>query len=203
MTTEVDERMRQRELLRHEQGSHMAVETAPDAHGMGAESAEYIRPTIDPQWIPAWKMFVDDEGEYGVPVKLPRGQWSVGGPNALENLRRPDGGFWFRLATPERVQPDAQYECFVGSCTKKLHRRIQVVGHVRAFHHDEAEAHKAILTRIEQQVASEDPRLQRLLESLGETIACEACGETPPPDHKAPKAWLRGHKVGAHKDGSD
>ncbi len=190
MTMDTDERLRQRETLRHQGGSHMAVETPPDAQAMGAESAEYTKPTIDPQWIDAWKMFPDGDGEYGVPVKLPRGQWAVGGPNALENLRRPDGAFWFRLSTPERVQADPQFECFVGDCRKKLHRRIHVVAHVRTFHHDEAEAHKAILTRIERQVAAEDPRLQRLLasmeldesgdpapEKVGEEIrSCHSCG---------------------------
>ena len=46
---------------------------------MGAESAEYTKPMIDPQWIDAWKMFVDRDGnEYGVPVKLPNRNENIG-----------------------------------------------------------------------------------------------------------------------------
>ena len=191
MTTDTEERLRQRELLRRSEGSHTAVEEQPDARAMGAESAEYTKPTIDPQWMNAWKMFPDAEGEYGVPVKLPRGQWQVGGPNALENMRRPDGGFWFRLSTPERTQADPQFECFVGECKKKMHKRIQIVSHVRAFHFEESKVHEAILKRIEQQVAAEDPRLQKLLESLELDEAGDPAPETPEataPEGAAPES---------------
>ncbi len=171
---------READELRRQEGSHLAPERAPDARSMGAETAEYIEPTIDPQWIDAWKMFVDRDGnEYGVPVKLPRGQWDAGGPNALKNLRRPDGGFWFQLSEPESKMPEPQYECFVGDCRKRLQRRIQIVHHVRAFHYEEAEAHKVILTKIEQQVAAEDPRLQRLLAGM-ERPAAEFEAEPAP-----------------------
>jgi hypothetical protein len=199
----------QQEALRRQQGSHMSVEVQPDARGMGAESAQYTEPTIDPQWIDAWKMFLDGEGqEYGVPVKLPKRQWDAGGPNALKNLRRPDGGFWFQLTTPERVMAEPKYECFVGDCRKKLHRRIALVKHVRAFHFDEAELYKGILAQIERKVADEDPRLQRLLaelevepepESVEDRLACDLCDAFSPEGHPDPSSWLRGHKLGAHK----
>ena len=39
----------------------------PDAEAMGAESAEYVAPSIDPQWMWAWKIFDDHEGEYESP----------------------------------------------------------------------------------------------------------------------------------------
>ena len=167
MTTAIDERRaKEADASRDQQGSHMEPASQPDAQAMGAETAQYTKPHIDPQWFDAWKMHVDEHGEYGVPHKVPRGQWEQGGVNALKNLRRPDGGFAWQASTPERTMTDPQFECFIGTCQKKLHKRIQVVAHVRAFHHDEAEAHKAILIRIEQQVAKEDPRLQRLLASM-------------------------------------
>lgn len=159
---------REREAMRRQEGSRMEPGQQPDAHAMGAESAEYMDPTLDPQWIDAWKMFVDRDGEYGVPARLPRGQYFNGGTNALENLRRPDGGHWFTLIQPERLAPKPQYECFVGDCRRKLHERIKLVQHVRAFHFTEAEAYKAILMQIEEKVAQEDPRLQKLLADMNE-----------------------------------
>ena len=190
--------------------THMNAGEEPDAQGMGAEEATYAEPGIDPQWMWAWKMFVDRDGnEYGVPARVPIGQYFGRGPNHLQNLRRPDGGFWFQVDTPTRMQPEPQFECFVGDCTKRLHKRIQLVNHVRAFHHDEAQAHATILTRIEQKVAEEDPRLQRLLASMEaqpEFVAedesyvatCDICGESSPVEHSSPAKWLTGHKMGAH-----
>lgn len=206
---------REREAMRRQQGSHMQPGQEPDARGMGAETAEYTEPTIDPQWMDAWKMFLDRDGnEYGVPVKVPRGQYFVGGPNALENLRRPDGGHWFTLVEPERLMPEPKFECFVGECTKKLHRRIQLVEHVETFHFTEAKTYEAILRKIKEQVAQDDPRLQRVLASLDTTeeefalvdetaLGCEQCEAVSPPDHENPEAWLRGHRLGAHKEVKD
>ena len=185
MTTD-DRLARGREAIRRQVGSHTAVETPPDVRGMGAETAEYTKPMIDPQWIDAWKMFVDRDGnEYGVPVRLPKGQWSNGGPNALEQQRRPDGGFWFTTLEPERKAPEKKHECFVGECTKRAETLIKLVGHVEAFHHEEASAYAAVLKQIKEQVANEDPRLQRVLASLGqesqapasEVTLCHSCGE--------------------------
>ena len=173
MTT--DRIARGREAMRHQAASHTVVETPPDARSMGAESAEYTAPMIDPQWINAWKMFVDRDGnEYGVPVKLPKGQWSVGGPNALENQRRPDGGYWFTLVEPERKEAEKKHECFVGDCTKRASTLIKLVGHVEAFHHEEASAYTAVLKQIKEQVANEDPRLQRVLASLRQGVGAPA-----------------------------
>ena len=201
------------EALRRQRGSHMLAAEGIDANEMGAESAGYIEPTIDPQWIDGWKMFLDRDGnESGIPCKLPRGQWDQGGPNALMNLRRPDGGFWFTLATPTRVQPEFKYECFVGMCQKKVPTRSKLVGHVEVFHYEEAQIYAVILNRIKAQVASEDPRLQRLLAELDQPadefvavddldvlVLCPSCGASAPPEHADPEAWLRGHKLGAHK----
>ncbi len=181
------------EALRDRPASHMTPDGQPDARGMGAESAEYITPMIDPQWIDAWKMFLDRDGtEYGVPVRLPRGQWAAGGPNALMNLRRPDGGFWFTAKKPVRTMAEPKYECFVGECTKKLHTRSKLVSHVETFHFEEAKSFRDILMRIKRQVAHEDPRLQKLVAELGvegegvteedvevaanEGVFCHACG---------------------------
>ena len=206
------------EALRRQEGTRQVGDgQQPDAQAMGAETAEYTAPTLDPQWLDAYKMFIDRDGnEYGVPCKLPRGQWAVGGPNALMNQRRPDGGYWFRLADPDAaappVRPVPQFECFVGECTKRVHRRIDLVKHVRAFHFDEAEVYKEVLTQIEQKVAQDDPRLQRVLASLDAPeqfgpsedeleLACPQCGKTAPADHADPAAWLRGHTMGAHKEG--
>lgn len=203
---------RDMDAARRQVPTFMQAGEAPDAAGMGAESAEYAESSIDPQWMAAFKMFVDRDGnEYGVPVRVPIGQYFGRSPNHLQNLRRPDGGFWFQVEPPERLQPEPQFECFVGDCTKRLHKRIQLVNHVRAFHADEAQAHAAILTRIEQKVAEEDPRLQKLLASMDEStefvaeddpivITCPDCGEESPVDHASPDKWLRGHKLGAHKE---
>ncbi len=186
----------------------------PDAQGMGAETADYIEPDIDPQWMAAWKMFIDRDGkEYGVPVRVPVGQYFGQSPSHLQNLRRPDGGYWFQIEQPKRLQPEPKFECFVGDCTKRLHKRIQLVNHVRAFHDSEARAHAAILVRIEQKVAEEDPRLQRLLASLDEpapefvanddpvVLTCPKCGDASPIEHESPEKWLRGHMMGRHPQG--
>ena len=213
-----DARRHEEDLMREQPLTHMEAEGQPSAAAMGAESAEYTKPLIDPQWTAAWKMFVDSEGEYGVLVHVPRGQWS-GVPDALNTVRRPDGGHWFQLSTPPRVKKGV-YACFVGDCTKMLHRRIQLVSHVRAFHVAEAQTFKTILERIEKQVADEDPRLQKLLASLkldetGDpapddgppagiaemTAFClePDCGKQSPDGHANPARWLQGHMLGAHK----
>ena len=204
---------REMDAARRQQRDHMQAGEPPDAGAMGAETAEYAEPGIDPQWMSAWKMFVDRDGnEYGVPVRVPIGQYFGNTPNHLQNLRRPDGGFWFQIEQPKRMQPEPQFECFVGDCRKRLHKRIQLVNHVRAFHAEEAQAHAAILLRIEQKVAEEDPRLQRLLASLEAPmpefvandepveVTCPECGETAPPEHASPGKWLQGHTMGAHKE---
>jgi hypothetical protein len=191
--------------------SYMEAGESPDVKGMGAETAEYVH-ELDPQWMTAWKMFLDRDGnEYGVPVRVPIGQYFGRTPNHLENLRRPDGGHWFQVSTPERVQPEGKFECFVGDCTKKLDKRIKLVSHVRGFHFEEARTHATILEKIEQKVAEEDPRLQKLLASMDTAtefvsndepliVTCPECGEESPLDHNSPDAWLRGHQLGAHKE---
>lgn len=183
-TATAERRAKEADAERSQQATHMQPGSEPDAQAMGAETAQYTKPMIDPQWLDAWKMHVDQDGEYGIPHKVPRGGWDQGGVNALKNLRRPDGGFAWQLSTPERTQADAQFECFIGTCKKRLHRRIQVVSHVRTFHFEEAQAHKAILTRIEQQVAQEDPRLQRLLASM----ELDETGDPAPDPVEAPEA---------------
>src|SRR3990167_2032749 len=114
------------DAARKQQRTHMQAGEAPDAQGMGAESAQYATPAIDPQWMSAWKMFVDRDGnEYGVPVRVPLGQYFGQSPSHLQNLQRPDGGYWFQIEQPARVQPEPKFECFVGDCAKRLHQRIQ------------------------------------------------------------------------------
>ncbi len=193
------------EGLRRQESVRLEPEQPPDAKGMGAEGAEYTEPTLDPQWINAWKMFPDGQGgEYGVPVRLPRGQWDKGGPNALMNLRRPDGGFWFTTLRPERLQALPQFVCFVGACKKPLHR-FQIPQHVRTFHFAEAETYKAILAQIEKKIADEDPRLQAVMATLGTALVpsgCTECGKEAPEDHSDPESWLMVHEAEAHKDGA-
>ncbi len=208
MTTDLNENRirigKEREAMRRQVGSHSAVTEQPDAKAMGAEAAGYTEPTIDPQWVDAWKMFVDEEGEYGVPVRLPKGQWSVGGPNALENQRRPDGGFWFTMVEPERKAPAGKHECFVGNCRRANSTIVKLVSHVEAYHHEEAKAYSEILRQMRLHAAQEDPRLQRLMASMGQPasggVACDECSATSPEGHTSPEGWLRGHKLGAHKE---
>ena len=214
MTIDLDENRirigKEREAMRRQTGSHSAVAEKPDATAMGAEVAEYTAPTIDPQWIDAWKMFTDEQGEYGVPVKLPRGQWSVGGPNALENQKRPDGGYWFTLLEPKRKEAFATHECFVGNCKRKTSTIVKLITHVEAYHYEEAKAYSEILKQMRLHAAQDDPRLQRLMASMdGEQLveqivavgaSCDQCEAASPEDHASPEAWLRGHKLGAHKE---
>lgn len=209
------------EALRRQEGSHMLPQQGIETGGTGTESITYAPATIDPQWLDAYKMFVDRDGqEYGVRVRLPRGQWDAGGANALKNLRRPDGGFWFTLVKPARVWGEgelaAKYECFVGECRKPLFKRSQIPEHVETFHFAEAATYKPVLDKIRDQVAKEDPRLQHLLAELENeepdvigaddgavaVAMCDQCGANSPAEHENPEAWLRGHKLGAHKDGA-
>lgn len=179
----------------------MAAERDPDARALGAEEASYTDPEVEPQWIDAWKMFMRRDGtEFGVPVKLPAGQWNVGGPNALARQRRPDGGFWFSLEEPQVVKnPDLYpFECFVGECAKRLDERIKLVKHVRGFHADEAEMYDEILLEIERKVAQEDPRLQRVLASLNDQpVTAELSAE----DEEAAAAAEACHTCGAQITG--
>ena len=215
MTTDIMRTAREREAMRNQVPTHMEVGEEPDAGSMGAQSAEYTEPSIDPQWMDAWKLFIDprDDTQFGVPVRLPRGQWDRGGPNALMNQRHPDGRFWFTLIEPERKQPPGLYPCFVGECRKLLSTRIKLVQHIPAFHHDEAETYSEVLKQIKQQVAKEDPRLQAVLASMEDgaeepaeadsdvvaAIMCDECQASSPEDHEEPEEWLRRHKLGTHK----
>ena len=85
MTTDTRGRA-EMEALRRQEGTRLqGNEPPPDARAMGAEAAQYTEPTLDPQWLDVYKMFLDRDGnEYGVPVRVPRGQWDKGGPNALQ-----------------------------------------------------------------------------------------------------------------------
>ena len=208
-TAEIEERRRELDALAEKPVSRMQEPPAPDlsSAGPGVQSAEYTKPQLDPQWMDAWKMFVDDEGEYGIPCKLPRGQWDTGNANALMHRRRPDGGRWFRLSTPERTQSEAQFGCFVGACRKRAHTPLKVVEHVRAFHAADAITHKATLERIEAAAAKANPRLQKLLGAVEEAEEaanappgmCGLCGDDAPDDHENPAEWVVRHTRSAHK----
>ena len=207
-TAEIEERRRELDALAEKPVSRMQEPPAPDlsSAGPGVQSAEYTKPQLDPQWMDAWKMFVDDEGEYGIPCKLPRGQWDQGGANSLMYRRRPDGGRWFRLSTPERTQSEAQFGCFVGACRKRAHTPLKVVEHVRAFHAADAITHKSTLERIEAAAAKANPRLQKLLGAVEEAEEaanmpvgmCGVCGDDAPDDHNDPAQWLARHTRSAH-----
>lgn len=133
----------------------------------GALNANYIAPSDEAAWIPAWKLEPDWKGrEIGRPVRLPVGQLS--GPSGLLRARRADGKPCFTLRQPQYVQGDGTIPCFVGTCRKKLRRRIDLVMHVRGFHQQEAQVYKAVLEQIEQKAMFEDERLQALIASLDE-----------------------------------
>ena len=133
----------------------------------GSLSSHYIAAEDEAAWIPAWKLEPDWKGrEIGRPVRLPVGQLS--GPSGLLRARRPDGKPCFTLRQPQYVIGEGTIPCFVGSCRKKLRKRIDLVMHVRGFHQQEAQVYRAVLEQIESRAMHEDERLQALMASLDE-----------------------------------
>ena len=169
MVSSTQERMaREGEALRRAEAQTLLTIDDSDLYSDDVVESKVTETAIDPQWINGWKMYVDREGkEYGVPVPLPRGQWDVGGPNALMNQLRPDRkGYAFTLIQPERLAPEPRIECFVGICPKRVNTRIELVEHVRAFHGDEAVNYNSVLEKIMQQAVNDDPRLQAVIGTL-------------------------------------
>lgn len=139
-----------------------------DISGTGLDSAEFTEPELDPQWVWVWKLGVDPVtgDEWGEKqVRVPRNGWAQGA-DPLVSMRRPDGGMWFSVRTPARLKPVPNHECFVGDCKRRVDTLVKLVGHVEAFHYNEAEIYSEVLKRIKSQVAFDDPRLQKILTTL-------------------------------------
>src|SRR3972149_371138 len=106
---------REREAMARAPRKHLETAEGIDAAAMNAEQAMYIEPGIDPQWMIAYKLFTDDQGEYGIPYPVPIGQFH-NGANALVNMRRRDGGYAWTAVAPERQAPRGTIECVSETC---------------------------------------------------------------------------------------
>ena len=174
-TTTTDTRIaREREAMARAPRVHLEAAEGIDADHMGAEQAEYIPPQLDPQWMIAFKLFTDDEGEYGIPYPVPIGQVTQGA-NALVNMRRIDGGFAWTAVAPARLSPQGSIECVSERCgdahlggrRKMLKSLDALIKHVKAFHPDEAETYSKYFDKIQDDLALANPRLQKLMQTQG------------------------------------
>lgn len=154
---------------------HLEAADGIDAAAGNMEQATYVNTgNLDPQWMIAYKMFVDAEGEYGVPLPVPIGQFSSGA-NALVNMRRQDGGKAWTAIRPTRVSPQGTIECVVDRCgdahlggkRKMVATLDQLIKHVRAFHFDEFETYGKYFDQISDQLALSNPRLMKLMDLAG------------------------------------
>lgn len=170
MTTDTDMRTaRQRQAIARAPRQHMDPDPYLDIESMGAEQAAYTEPTIDPQWVIAYKMFVDDQGEYGIPYPVPIGQLSQGA-GALVLMRRLDGGYAWSAERPARLAPVGTLECIEEKCgdahlggkRKMLPDIPSMLQHVETFHPRAAQVYKKYLEQLADDQAIANPRLQAL-----------------------------------------
>lgn len=184
MVMETDNRTaREREAMARAPRQHLEASEGIDAAAMGAEEAAYTPPLLDPQWMIAYKLFVDADGEYGVPYPVPVGQFH-NGANALVHMRRVDGGYAWTSVPPERMAPKGDIECISDRCgdahlggrRKMLPHLRALIEHVEAFHPEDARAYRKYLDQIADQLAVNNPRLQKLMDSVGAAAAVGAGG---------------------------
>ena len=178
---------REREGMARAARGHLEAAEGIDAAHMGAEEAVYTEPVIDPQWMIAYKLFTDDQGEYGIPYPVPIGQFTQGA-NALVNMRRRDGGFAWTAVKPERVAPPGELECPVETCgdahlggrRKRLPSLYHVVEHVASAHWAAYNRDKAVYDEISKGLADDNPRLRVLRErarlAQGGTVVSDLSG---------------------------
>ena len=161
---------REREAMARSPRLRLEAAEGIDAGAMGAEEAAYAEALLDPQWMIAYKMFTDAEGEYGVAYPVPIRQFTDGA-NALVKMRRSDGGYAWTALPPERMAPKGTIECISEQCgnahmggrRKMLPSLDALIKHVRAFHFDDYETYKPYLDKIAKDLAVNNPRLQRLM----------------------------------------
>ncbi len=170
MPTDTDMRTsRQRQAIARAPRQHMEAGEMLDIDAMGAEQASYTEPTIDPQWTIAYKMCVDDEGEYGMPYPVPIGLLSQGA-GALILMRRLDGGYAWSAERPARLAKKGTIECIEETCgdahlggKRKMLPDIQsLLIHVETFHPRAAQVYKKFLDQLADEQAIANPRLQAL-----------------------------------------
>ena len=166
---------REREAMARAPRQHMEPEDRSvdvGSIGDGVEKAEFMESAIPPQWIIAWKLFLDEEGEYGIPYPVPHGQMFTGA-NALINMRRSDGGFHWTTVEPARLQKVGLLECIEETCgdahiggkRKRLHSIPNMIEHVESFHPRAAKVYAKYLDQLADRHAMDNPRLQALLDS--------------------------------------
>lgn len=164
---------REREAMARAPRQHMAPADPTvnlDGVGEGVEVARYTESAVPPQWLIAWKLFVDEGGEYGIPYPVPQNQM-FNGANALINMRRPDGGFAWTTVQPSRLQSKGTMECIeetcgdahVGGRRKMLHSIPNMIEHVENFHPRAASVYRKYLDQLADRHALDNPRLQALL----------------------------------------
>ena len=164
---------REREAMARAPRQHMEPEDRSvdvGSIGDGVEKAEFMESAIPPQWIIAWKLFLDDEGEYGIPYPVPHGQMFTGA-NALIKKRRADGGFCWTTVEPARLQSAGTMECIEETCgdahiggKRKMLRSIpNMIEHVESFHPRAANVYRKYLDQLADRHALDNPRLQTLL----------------------------------------
>ena len=166
-----DQRMaREREAMARAPRQHMEAAEGIDADAMGAETASYIEPSTGPQWMTAYKLFTDDQGEYGIPYPVPINGWA-NGADALVKMRRIDGGYAWTAVQPERLAPKGTIECVTERCgdahiggkRKMLVSLGALIKHVKAFHPDDAETYSKYFEKIQDDIALANPRLQAIM----------------------------------------
>lgn len=163
---------REREAMARAPRQHLEPAEGIDAAsvGEGVEDARYMDPAVPAQWMVAYKLFLDEQGEYGIALPVPVGQWT-NGANALVNMKRRDGGYAWTAIRPARMQPLGTLECIEETCgdahlggRRKMLRTISdMIAHVESFHPRAAKDYQKYLAQLADQQALDNPRLQRLM----------------------------------------
>lgn len=161
--------------------THLNPTEGIDAQAMGAEDAHYTEPFLDPQWAIAYKLFTDDKGVYGLPYPVPIGEWMGG--SALSRMKRRDGGPAWSATKPDRVGASGSIECVAERCgdahlggKRKMLVSLQaLIKHVESFHPDEYDTYKKYFDKVKDDLALENPRLQRVMRmAAGEDEVAES-----------------------------
>lgn len=186
---------------------HMEADAALiDVAGMDAEAASYAEPGIEPQWMQAYKLFTDEQGEYGIPYPVPVGQFFEGA-NALVKLRRIDGGRAWTSTKPPRLAPQGTIECIADRCgdahiggkRKMLPNISALIEHVEAFHERDAKTYRKYLDQLADQLAMNNPRLQRLMDQSAAGVASRGAELFYCQDDDCTEAFATQKKLDAHR----
>ena len=146
------------------------------------------------------------------------------------HMKKDGKQWWFASPPPDWTPTPLPYRCPVESCTRAggLPDLLNLWRHIQQKHPGEVELYAGVMAAIKTKLENAIPvDLQKLLDTEPATISegdkaadeavaaygdpvgedtfvaqCGQCGKVAPEDHENAEAWLRGHTLGAHKEGA-